>query len=282
MSLTFGLALLRIGLMDALRRNGRLEGTLAACGMRVEARGTASFDPDVDLSEDTQLTVVTALPGLEVWSGFPVAYMVERMQQTSPPLPGFSGLFIGQEGGSGTFMHQFIEKGRYGAGGAYPVRKNGSWHRTFPIDQGMPPQSQWHKTAQQSLATEIGAPLALVARAYMGLSGGGFRGLTWCAEQNAWVLARSLADTLDHFPAQAQELNPNSYAKRGKPFAVAPTKGNLPGFLPQSVLFYEIQHRAIAAALGARLDSQDGLDLLRGQPCQRYDLWLERSTSRTS
>lgn len=280
MGAPLGIAFLQPGLTWRLSPARARSAILASLDMRMERSAEAPFDADIDLSEDTQLTILTGVQGLEIWCGFPVAYMVERMHQISPALPKFTGLFIAQDEGSGTFLHQGVQKGRYGPGLAHPVGKAATWSRTFLAAQGLPPQSATLNAAFDDLAADLGTDADLLRRATLGMSGAGFRGLAWHADKGAWVLARSLAERVDLEPSELIELNPKSYAKRGKPFAAKHTQGAISGFLRQPALIYEVQHRAIAAHLGTRLDTTEGLARLNGRPALRHDLWLSRTKPR--
>ena len=73
MSTALGLAILKTGLLDRARLPQRRAALLRAVGLRADASGTGTFNPETDLSEDAQLTILMGFKGLEVWCGFPVA-----------------------------------------------------------------------------------------------------------------------------------------------------------------------------------------------------------------
>lgn len=268
MSLTFGIAILKTGLMDHLRLPARRNALLRAVGMRATRKGAGSFTTDTDLSEDAQITILRR-SGLEIWTGYPIAYMIEAMHQTSPALPRTEALFIAQERHAGLSLTQYIKGGHYGPGTAGPDTGKNTWRRTFQVGQTIP-RSCAMDAAARDLADELGAPLDLVERALKGTRGKGFYGLAWHDTKAAWVMARSLAKNAWEAPTQLQQINPRSYAKTGKPFPLGTAKAT--AFLTHDGLNYEVQHMAIARYLGARLDTVAGLALLDGKSCKRFDI----------
>lgn len=81
--MTFGVAILKTGLLDRLRLKGWRNALLRTVGMRAIPKGKGTFTSDTDLSEDPQITILRR-PGVEVWTGFTIAYMLEVMQETYP------------------------------------------------------------------------------------------------------------------------------------------------------------------------------------------------------
>lgn len=272
--MTFGCAIFKTGLIDRLTATRRRSAILRAFRMVADTSTSGLFDVDHDMSEDTQISVVTEFTGVEVWFGFSVGYMIEAMFQARLDLPRFEGLFIAHEKGSRTQMHQYVQAGRYGPGAMIPIQRRASWHRTFRRDDFPIPQCLALDHGITTLAQDLGAPRDLVQRAFSGMSGRGFYGLAWHAEKTEWVIARSLAESPDLEPAQVQGLNPNTYSRRGKPFERVSHPGPGDGFLTQVNVFYEVQHRAIAYYLGFRLDTTPALDRLSATACNRFDVRL--------
>jgi hypothetical protein len=272
----FGIAFLKTGLLDRLALPKRRNALLHAVGMEADAYEAGPFNPDTDLSEDAQLSILAGFNGLEVWCGFPVAYMVEQMHTASPALPKVEGLFVAQHDGITHHAHQYVSSGRYGSGKLTPTSRGTSWARTFRIEDAPIPQSAALRAALQDLAEDLGAPFDLVERGYSGMRGKGAYGLAWHERKGKWVMAKSLEPAPDTKLPELQELNPNSYAKTGKPFAATLSRSDGSSFLTQDDLIYEVQHRAIANYLGARIDTQAGLDLLSGQPCTRLSVRVRR------
>ena len=269
MSLTFGIAILKTSLLDQLRLPARRTALLRAVGMCANPKGAGPFNAETDLSEDAQIAILRR-PGFEIWTGFPVAYMIEVMHEASPSLPKTEALLIAQERHAGLSLTQYIRNGSYGPGTANPTTAGNAWRRTFPVGQKVIPRSAAMDRAVRDLASTLNAPFELVDRVLTGTRGKGLYGLAWHDAKAEWVLARSLATHPWDAPIGLQQLNPRSYAKTGKPFAISATKST--AFLSFDDLHYDVQHRAIALTLTSRLDTQAGLDLLNGTPCERFDI----------
>ena len=73
-----------------------------------------------------------------------------------------------------------------------------------------------------------------------------------------------------------QELNPNSYAKKGKPFQKTDDPKSEVAFLRQADLICEVQHRAIAISVGFRLDQPVVDQPIFQGVFQKF--WVERSS----
>ena len=254
MSETFGCAIIKIPLTERLRPQTHRNKILQSFGMKVISQEESLFNRDYDLSEDAQLTTAKLSSGLEVWFGWPVAYMIEDTFQHRLQLNKFESFLVAQEKGSSTYTHQYIKGGKLGEGAAIPTRNNSSWHRHFKQSDFPVPKCGNIHAALVEISQEIKAPFELVERCYRGMSGKGFYGIAHHANKGAWVLARSLAEKANFYATEFIELNPNSYRKKGKPFSRSDDESLSFTYLSQSDVFYEVQHRALAFDLGTRID----------------------------
>ncbi|WP_457650314.1 hypothetical protein [Profundibacter sp.] len=241
-----------------------------------------------DFDEESQLTRVPVNDQIELWLGSPVAYMMQDLLcltqvSTTVPPPKLDALFIKQNKTHDRYEHQYVCNGKIGDGRVTCGHSKRSWSRTYRQEQRPPPLSRFLSVALPQIQTELDADKALIERVYSGMYGKGRYGMAYHAAKDSWVMVRSLPDQPnDQASADCemfQELNPNSYAKKGKPFPASkdPKSGRV--FLRQADVICDMQQRAIAASLGFRFDQPIlDQDMFRGQ-FDKY--WVERSVDRS-
>ena len=236
---------------------------LAAFGLKIVEQHREPIRMFPDFDEESQITRVPVNNQIELWLGSPVAYMMQDLlslmePSTTMPPPKLDALFIKQDKTLNRYEDLYVRNGKLGHGRVTCGYSKRSWSKHYRQEQWPLPLSRFMSVGLPQLHTELDADKALIERVYSGMYGKGRYGMAYHAAKESWVMARSLPDKSDDLASAAckmfQELNQNSYVKKGKPFPAseAPKSGRI--FLRQSDLIYEVQQRAIAASLGFRFD----------------------------
>lgn len=257
---------------------------LAAHGLKIVEQRREPIRMFSDFEEEYQLTRVPVDDQFEIWLGSPLAYIMNdflRLEEPSPTMPSqeLDALFIRQDENYDRYEHQYVCGGKLGEGLFTCGSTKRSWSRTYRREHWPPPENRFLKLGLPQLHAELDADNALIQRVYSGMYGKGRYGMAYHPTKKSWVMARSLPDEPNDLASASfemfQELNPNSYAKKGKPIAVSEDPKSGCAFLRQTDVIYEVQQRAIAAALGFRLDKPIlNQDIFRGE-FDKY--WVERS-----
>ncbi|WP_168769166.1 hypothetical protein [Yoonia maricola] len=243
----------------ATERHLHMEKQLAAFDLKIAGQSNGPISMFNDFGEEAQLTVVPVSAQTTLWLGWPVTYILEdlfpsRYKQSSQ----MDALFIAQDSRHHRYEHQYLCNGKLGEGCITSDYAQRFWVRTYRQADWPPPVSHHLSTAMSQFVTEARVNAELAKRVYTGMYGKGRYGMAYHPAKDTWVMARSLPDQKDDPPSaptkEFQELNPNSYAKKGKPFAGTkdPKTGHV--FFRQADIIRELQHRAIAASIGFRLD----------------------------
>ena len=266
------------------RTSSWLTNNLAAFGLEIVEKHEEPIGMFADFEEEAQLTIVPVNGQVELWLGWPVAYMAQDMLTLAEPsanLPPseLDALFIVQDRGSQKYLHQYICDGKFGEGLVSCDSTKRVWTRSYRQEDWPPPKCPHLEKALPQFQADIGADEELIKRVYSGGYGKGRYGMAYHPSKEAWVMARSLPDEPNDPPSahcsMLQELNPNSYAKKGKPFQRAEGPKSGVAFLRQADIIREVQQRAIAASAGFRFD-QPVLDQALFQGVfQKF--WVERS-----